>query len=295
MLEAMDARIIDHLVLPVPLLVEARVRLSRLGFTVAADGHHPFGTQNACIFLKDGVYLEPLAIGDKAVFERSIDAGNAFTVRHRSALQAYPDCGLSAIVIASDDAEADDRRFRKTGLGGGDIVDFSRCVRLPDGGEKIASFRLAFAVDDRFPEFFAFACQRIASLPHDLAGLASHANGVVGLKEVLLCQSGAISTQRLLLEAALETETVRGSDGSLLNAGNCVVRILEKDIVTPSSHRKKEGEGHGSCGHAIVFAVEDLAVTEATLAANDVPFSWKGNRLSVERASGQDVVFAFEE
>lgn len=56
---------IGHLVLQVPDLGTAPAWLAALGFTVAADAHNPFGTSNFCVFLPDGSYLEPLAIGDR--------------------------------------------------------------------------------------------------------------------------------------------------------------------------------------------------------------------------------------
>ncbi|TIX38964.1 MAG: VOC family protein, partial [Mesorhizobium sp.] len=55
---------LDHLVLPTASLDVARARLTLLGFTVAPTGIHPFGTENCCVFLTDGTYLEPLAVAD---------------------------------------------------------------------------------------------------------------------------------------------------------------------------------------------------------------------------------------
>ena len=57
-------RALDHLVLPVPSLELARAHLDALGFTIAPQGTHPFGTINACVFFADGTFLEPLAVGD---------------------------------------------------------------------------------------------------------------------------------------------------------------------------------------------------------------------------------------
>ena len=62
---------IDHLVLPVRDLDLARARYEALGFRVAAEARHPFGTENACIFLQDGTYLEPLALWRKSKPERA--------------------------------------------------------------------------------------------------------------------------------------------------------------------------------------------------------------------------------
>ena len=56
---------LDHLVLPTASLDVARARLTSLGFVVAPTGIHPFGTENCCVFLADGTYLEPLAVGDE--------------------------------------------------------------------------------------------------------------------------------------------------------------------------------------------------------------------------------------
>lgn len=42
---------LDHVVLPVVNIDVARERIGKLGFTVAADARHPFGTENACVFL----------------------------------------------------------------------------------------------------------------------------------------------------------------------------------------------------------------------------------------------------
>ena len=49
-------RALDHLVLPVRSLEAARADYERLGFLVAPDARHPFGTSNACVFLADGFY-----------------------------------------------------------------------------------------------------------------------------------------------------------------------------------------------------------------------------------------------
>jgi len=54
----------------------ARARLTSLGFVVAPTGIHPFGTENCCVFLADGTYLEPLAIGNEQAAIDATAAGN---------------------------------------------------------------------------------------------------------------------------------------------------------------------------------------------------------------------------
>lgn len=290
----MNARILDHLVLPVGGLAEARARLDRLGFTVAPDARHPFGTENACVFLKDGVYLEPLAVGDEAAYVRSAETGNVFTAQDRQVRRLSPDCGLSAVVLASDDAVADDRHYGRSGLSAGDILEFSRNVRLPDGGEATASFRLAFAAAERSPRFFLFSCQRIEPLPRDMGDLVLHANGVSGLKEIVL---SAVAPQEecRLLETVLEVEGKAEGGAMVFGTRNGLVRVLPEEALAIGTGGAGGGARPGLRGRAVVFSVADLAVTAAVLAANDVPFLRREGRLCVPEATGQDVVFAFEE
>ena len=95
---ATQARPLDHVVLPVADLGVARARLSALGFTVAPDGVHPFGTANCCVYLQDGTFLEPLAIGDAEQAAASARGGNVFTARDAAYRRAVGNDGFSALV-----------------------------------------------------------------------------------------------------------------------------------------------------------------------------------------------------
>ncbi len=75
---------LDHLVLPTVDIALARERLGKLGFTVAPDARHPFGTQNACVFLADKTYLEPLGVASAEQCEKSIMDGNVFVARDQA-------------------------------------------------------------------------------------------------------------------------------------------------------------------------------------------------------------------
>jgi hypothetical protein len=290
----MNIRSIDHLVLPVAGLPQARAALERLGFTVAPDARHPFGTENACVFLEDGAYLEPLAIGDRDAYDHSAEEGNVFTARDRQVRRFSPDAGLSAVVLATSDAVAEDAGYRSAGVSAGEILEFSRKLALADGGEVTASFRLAFAADQRSPAFFLFSCQRINALPRDIGALARHANGVTGLREIVL-SAGHPDEECHLLETVLAEQGVRQGNSIVFDTRNGSLRVIEEPIPSAGSPADPSAAVPGLRGHTVVFAVADLAVTEAVLAANDVPFLRRDNRLIVAEATGQKVVFAFEE
>ena len=74
-------RFLDHVVLPVPDLDIARDRLANLGFQVAPDARHSFGSENACVFFENGTFIEPLAIGQRETVEAHIKKGNNFLRR----------------------------------------------------------------------------------------------------------------------------------------------------------------------------------------------------------------------
>lgn len=287
-------RAIDHLVLPVGALDEARARFSALGFTVAGNALHPFGTKNACVFFADDTYLEPLAIGSRETCEAAAKAGNVFVARHL-AFRFRRSEGLSAIVVKSDDAAADHKRFDGEGMSAGQPLQFSRSFRFPDGREAEATFRLAFAADLRAPDFFAFACQRVNALPVDRGTLAMHANGVTGLARIVLVEDNPSDFQYLFETTLCQRDVTAHSFGLSIRSGNAMV-----DVLTPEGFQARFGskpvmEGRGLIGGAVVVGCGDLGVTEACLAANGVAYQRTGARLVVAPEPGQGVAFAFEE
>lgn len=109
---------LDHLVLPTGSLEVARARLTSLGFVVAPTGIHPFGTENCCVFLADGTYLEPLAIGSEQAAIEAAAAGNVFVARDRAYRESRGDEGFSAVVLGTGNADADHVRYVEAGLSG---------------------------------------------------------------------------------------------------------------------------------------------------------------------------------
>lgn len=289
-------RSIDHLVLPVTDLAIARNRLSALGFTVAPDAEHPFGTRNACVFLPDGTYLEPLSVVDRRRSTLAAKRGNVFTARDLAFRGRKHREGFSALVVASEDAGGDNERFREEGISGGEMLEFSRPVTLPDGSVSEASFRLAFAADERAPDFFLFACQRVNPLPADRGELEQHSNSVVGVAEVILSAQVPSDFEPLLGKVVgAGPEGAEDAAGIAVRTDRAVIRVAPDSDLEAEFALHPNGDASGLSGRAVIFRVTDLAVTEITLAANDVAFIRKGGRVLVSAAPGQGVLFGFEE
>jgi hypothetical protein len=290
---------IDHLVLPTVDLSTARARLGKLGFTVAPDARHPFGTENACVFLADGTYLEPLAVASLAECVAASLGGNVFTARDQAFRFRQGEDGFSALVFGTGDAGGDDRRLREKALSAGPMLEFTRPMRMPDGAESIAGFRLAFAADLRAPDFFVFSCERINALPADRSMLETHANGVVAITRIVLSAHTPAAFSAFLGEAGHAAAFTPNSFGMTVETGNVPIDLLDGKgmdaLYDMGSNDLGNGEDAGLRGRAIVFASGDLSVTEALLAANGVSYTRKSNTILVKAAPGQGALFAFEE
>lgn len=290
---------VDHLVLPVKVLTLAADRLASLGFTVAPTALHPFGTQNACVFFSDGTYLEPLAIAEPDKYIASIGRGDVFTARDHAFRNHAGEEGFSALVAATEDALADHGRFVASGFSAGEVFEFSRPVKMPDGSQSEAAFRLAFAASGPAADFFLFSCERLQALPGDRVALERHANGTTGLCEIVLSYGGDVDSPRLI-ETVFGCAGTLSADGDVVFAtGNARIRLTGKpafgDEPVNAPVNANKWSGGGLHGAGIVFSVDDLAVTEAVLTANGVSSAEADGRLVVSAAPGQGVAFAFEE
>ena len=287
-------RSLDHLVLPVSSLGAARDRLTKLGFCVAADAVHPFGTENACVFLADGIYLEPLGIASRETCEAAAIKGNVFVARDQAYRFRKGQDGFSALVLSSRDAAADHARYRREGMSGGEMLEFSRPFQLADGTSAEASFRLAFAADLRSPDFFLFACERTRERPALPDTLLNHANVASGLTRVVLSEENPTDFQYLFETAFGQRDVTAHSFGMDLKAANVTISVL-----TPAGleawYGVKPTPGRGLVAQALVFAVPSLATVEAQLVAHNITFETRHQRILVGPAPGQGAVFAFEE
>ncbi|WP_442577532.1 VOC family protein [Mesorhizobium sp. ASY16-5R] len=290
-----EPRPLDHLVLPTASLETARARLTALGFTVAPVGVHPFGTANACVFLADGTYLEPLAVADERQAREAARQGNAFVARDAAYRYRQGGDGFSALVFGTQDARDDDLTFRREGMSGGEILDFSRPFTDAAGNTGEASFRLAFAADLRAPDIFFFTCQRIGVPKVDRASLQSHRNGVTGIVRVVLSASRPFDFAPIVSMAA-DAPPVEPAAGQAVRVA---ARNMVVDLVDDAGLEERYGldaAGHtGLQARAVCFAATDLARIAGLLGDAGISYHMKDSRLVVPPASGQGAAFVFEE
>jgi len=268
-------RQLDHLVLPVADLAVARRRLGALGFVVAPDGRHPFGTANCCVYLADNSYLEPLAVVDPAETAAAIGAGNVFVVRDRVFRQMIGEEGASAIVVSTEDAPDDHRRFAAAGVATGEMLTFSRPFVDAAGKSDVATFRLAFAASADIADAFVFSCERMNAPKVDLSALTAHPNGASSVARIVLAPGAAayLGLVALASESGHGEPKVGGAAVTLGDGGDCL--------------------GAATIA-AIAFTVADLHIVENLLRRAAVDFRRREGQIVAPPAPGQGVAFIFE-
>jgi hypothetical protein len=294
MTQLSNPRSLDHLVLPTADLAISQERHERLGFIVAPKGVHPFGTENACVYLADGTFLEPLAIGQRETAEAASLGGNVFTGRDAAFRFRKGQEGFSAVVVGSDDAAQDQAQFEAAGVSAGRILDFGRDFVTPDGAAARMDFRLCFAADLRSPDSFFFTCQRINVPKADRSKLTAHENGAVSIKSVVMSEPNPTDFQYLVQTVANEREVEAHSFGMDVKLPNATLSVLTHAGLKAFYDLDTHGERRGILMRGIVFGVRDLAQTRYLLKSRALDFVERGGKLIVKPQTGQGAAYIFE-
>lgn len=288
-------RVLDHLVLPVADIDVARQRYSNLGFTVGADARHPFGTENCCIFFKDGTFLEPLGIAHRETCEAAALKGNSFVASDQAFRFRRGEEGFSNLVIKSDDAVADAKFYRKQGISGGRLLRFTRKFTPPSGKPDKASFAIAYASESRSPDAGFFACEVVYAPDVDRTALYAHDNGAARLLEVVMSEPNPSDFQYFLQDFLQQREMDNNSFGIEFALSSSSVSVLSPDGMKAFYGLDTDTEERGLRHSLFVLGVPKLAKVKTILSGNDVSFYEIGPNLIVPPAVGQGIALAFRE
>lgn len=281
-------RTIDHLVLPVASLEGARARYEALGFQVNADGIHPFGTANCCIFMENGTYLEPLAVHDPALVEKNRKTNGfvAFNERFRSHCATE---GFSGIALSTDDAQADEAAFREAGLAGPSMLSFSRKALHPDGSEDVLTVDGAFCLHSGFPAFSLFTCRWLGD-PEAVRRIKKpgrHRNRITGVVGVSLVADDPSAVLPYLTLAFGSPFEARENGIHFLCLPNGTVTLSAPTESRFFHHEGRKDAARALQAAAFTLASADIAATRAALAASRIPFREEEGLLVIPPAEGQ--------
>lgn len=272
---------IDHLLIDVDDLEAARATWHRLGFTMTPRGLHPqWGTGNYCMMFPQG-YLELIGIANPEVYARN----EARRGRRRTGT------GLSAIALATGDADAARAALAEAGIAADGPKDLSRLLEAGEGTLE-PRFHILHLPEGASPAIPMFLCRHLNPEMVRQPSWLEHDNGAKGIASVALPvdDPGAMveAYERLLGAGAITrtdaTVTLRIGEASVL-----LVRPDDYDSLFPDLH--EEGE-KPPC--VVTVRVVDPEATARHLSAVKVPFRREPRAVTVapEDAGGIAVVFA---
>lgn len=279
---------LDHIVHAVRDLDAAADLYQRLGFTVGARNVHPWGTHNRIVQF-DRFFIELLTIGEPDKIPPPRDGVVSFGALQRDYLAVRE--GLSMLLLASDDAAADLRRFTAAGIAVGDLFSFGREGRRPDGSVVKLQFSLAFARDPLSPQTGFAACQHHYPENFWNPEFQTHANGARAVTAVVMVADNP-TDHHIFLGAFTGSRDLRSSSiGVTAGTGRGDI-----DIVEPVSLRDQYGVtvpsvGEGASLVGLRIAADDLAVVERRLRDHKVPAARHVGRLIVPDIYGATLIF----
>ncbi|TCD13128.1 VOC family protein [Oricola cellulosilytica] len=288
-------RTIDHVVLPAVDLETARNRLTALGFTVAPDGRHPFGTENACVYFPDGTFLEPLAVAQREDCEASAREGNVFTARDQAFRFRNGEDGFSAVAFATEDAKGDHDIFARSGVSAGELLAFSRAVVTRKGEAGQARFLLAFAADLRSPDAFFFTCERLKVPEVDYTALETHPNGATRLVEVVLSEQNPTDFQYFLQCVSGNRTTEAHSFGLEVETSRRKLNVMTPEGLRVHFGVSRKSVERGLRFEGLVLSVPSLDAAKRVLDENEVSYRSSSIDIIVDVAPGQGSFIAFRE
>ena len=282
-------RDVDHLVLAVRSLDDARATYSRLGFTLAPAAHHPFGTTNSVVQF-GGNYLELLAITDAAAIPEPAGNRFSFAAFNRAYLEHRE--GLAMLALHSDDAAADRAAFERWKLPVYEPMRFERQAKGPDGVERPVGFAVTFTSDARVHGGAGFfTCQHLHPENFWRQEYQRHPNGALGVESVVFVTRDPADFHEFLTYFTGQHEMLATSLHVRFALGRSAV-----DVMSPVGFHAFFGEDAGPdprrfTGYRI--AVADLGETRRVLATNGVAFTERMGGLVVPPAFAHGAAIAF--
>ena len=282
---------IDHLVLCVNALEEARGRYHALGFATTPPAIHPFGTTNSLVQLQ-GNFLELIGVVDPAKIAPPEADQFGFGDYIRGFLDRRE--GMSMLVFESQDAVADQAEFAAKGVDTYAPLHFQRQAKLPDGSSVTVAFSLAFATAPELPEAVFFTCQQHAPEHFWKPEYQNHPNGAQMVAEVVMVAPSPGDLAGFL--GQLQTPDAVRMDGDALCVTTARGRLT---VLTPDDFAGRFGASPpGSASPhfaAYRIVVDNLDRTKTVLAGNEMACRAMGDCIIIDAESALGVVIAFTE
>lgn len=244
-------------------LEAARDRFGAMGFTLTPPAAHPFGTGNSLAQMKSS-FIELLTVSDPARIPPHGKGRFSFAAHNADFLSREE--GMSMLVISSEDARADEERWRKAGLTTFEPVYFERAAKLPDGRDAKVAFTIAFVLNEDIPNAVFFCCQQHAPDVFWKREYQRHPNGATDFAYVIL-ETEAPRRHAAFFEALFGAGSAE-ENGEMLRVHTAVgdIEIIPAEKLA-SRFAGVPGIEPGSPSAFVAAGIEtaDLAAAEACL------------------------------
>lgn len=288
-------RAIDHVVHAARDLAAQAEFYRRLGFTVGARNHHPWGTENHIVQFP-GHFIE--LIGRGPGFRDPVDLDpHVFSFAGFVSDELKRAEGVSMVAVQAPDALAAREEFRRTGLGDFEPFHFERKGKKADGSDSHVAFTLAFAHSRLMPHVGFFACQHHRPEDFFAPEWQTHANGAVTIAGAVIVAENPSAHAEFL-------SGVTGQRDMLATSMGIDIEVADEqslEILTEPAFRHRFGasalgeEGPEPRIGALRIAVRDLAVLADVLGDAGVAAERVANRIVVPPGLAFGVALAFEQ
>jgi Glyoxalase-like domain len=280
---------LDHIVHAVRDLDAAASAYGRLGFTVGARNHHPWGTHNHIIqypgvFIELLTLAEPDKLGDDG-FSRLFGAYTGEFLKRGE--------GLSLLILESRDAAADAAEFAAADIGASAVMRFEREGRRPDGSAVKVAFSLAFAEDKDAPDIHFATCQQ--HFPENFWNptFQKHANSVIGIAGVVVVAAEP-ERHRRFFEAFAGVPAASIDGGITLATPRGTIEVVTPAVYTARFGVTPPDLAHGPRLAALRFAVAQPSLLQAAPELAGIAGLYVGSPTVIGPADAMGATLVFE-
>ncbi len=283
---------LDHIVHAVRDLDAVGATYERLGFTVGARNHHPWGTHNRIVQFP-GFFIELLCVAEPDKIAPPRPRVPSFGQFNQDFVGRGE--GFSMLVLEGKDAAADATAFRASGIGDFDTFHFEREGKRPDGSTVKVAFSIAFATDPQPTQAGFFTCQQHHPENFWNAALQAHTNGVTGIAGVVLVAENPTDHHIFFSAFVGERELEATSTGITVRTPRGEIQVMD-----PAAFRIHYGVEAPSVAEGARIAALRLGVaraerTKAAPFGAGIGFSERMGRLIVPPQAAHGATLVFEQ
>lgn len=279
---------VDHPVIAVRSMTDARATFERLGFVVPPRGAHlEWGTGNWCVMMARD-YLELRGIVDETRYLHGLDD---FLARHGE--------GLMGCAFATEDGMRARSELMRRGLHLHEPRELTRRFELPDGDVPVR-FRLFFFADGELPGLMSsLICEHLTPTVLRRPEWTVHPNGAQGVQSITAVASDLDHVASQMTRAFGLAAVSRRRGGSVVAAdvgGNARYYAIRPDEgMRLRLIRDKQNATDRLVATAI--RVEDTDSVRRLLDRNEVPYDNAGGDVlvAVQYACGMSLLFTSDE